>query len=163
MNPCPCGYYGQSKCECSPSEILKYRHKLSGPIMDRMDIQKYVYPVEFLSLQKYDASPDSSSLRKRVEDARTIQNKRFKNIAEVSCNAQMSNKHIEAFCEIDEDGQALLERAFKKLKFSARTYHKYLKVARTFADLSGSENIRKIDIASALQARDLEKDEHRLF
>lgn len=163
MNPCPCGYYGQNKCECSPNEILKYRHKLSGPIMDRMDIQKYVYPVEFLSLQKYGTSPDSPSLKKRVEEARTIQNNRFKNIKEVSCNAQMSNKHIEAFCQIDEDGKALLERAFRKLHFSARTYHKYLKVARTFADLAGSTNIRKIDIASALQARDLEKDEHKLF
>ncbi len=163
MNPCPCGYYGESKCQCTPYEIQKYRHKLSGPIMDRMDIQKYVFPVEFMSLSKYGDSPSSKELRKRVEHARIIQQERFKENKNISSNAQMTNQLIAKHCILEDDAKKLLELAFKKYNYSARTYHKYLKIARTFADLSASKNIRKVDIASTLQARDLEKDDNKLI
>jgi len=158
MNPCPCGYYGSDKCRCSDYEVIKYRQRLSGPIMDRMDIQKYVQPVNFINLSEYAFGKSSSEFRERVEFARGIQKKRFKNIENVNCNAQMGHILIKEFCQLDAEGQRLLQVAHDRFKYSARTYYKYLKVARTFADLDSAENIRKKDVASALMARDMEKE-----
>lgn len=158
MNPCPCGYYGNEKCKCSDYEVLKYRQKISGPIMDRMDIQKYVQPVDFMDLSNYALGRTSEELRERVEFAREIQNIRFEKIKGVNCNAQMNNALIKEFCHIEAEGQRLLQLAYERFKYSARTFHKYLKVARTFADMEGAMKIRKKDIASALMSRDLEKD-----
>lgn len=158
MNPCPCGYYGNDKCKCTDYEVLKYRQKISGPIMDRMDIQKYVRPVDFINLSSYSMGKTSKELRERVEFARGIQQKRFEGIDKVSCNSQMSNSLIKEYCYLEPEGQKLMELAYDKFKYSARSFHKYLKVARTFADLEGSEKIRKKDIAAALMSRDLEKD-----
>ncbi|MFA5528270.1 MAG: YifB family Mg chelatase-like AAA ATPase [Peptostreptococcales bacterium] len=158
MNPCPCGYYGNEKCKCSDYEVLKYRQKISGPIMDRMDIQKYVQQVDFMDLSNYALGKTSKELRERVKFSREIQNKRFEDIVGVNCNAQMNNALIKEFCHIEAEGQRLLQLAYERFKYSARTFHKYLKVARTFADMEGSAKIRKRDIASALMSRDLEKD-----
>lgn len=158
MNPCPCGYYGNEKCKCSDYEVIKYRQKISGPIMDRMDIQKYVRAVDFMDLSNYSLGKTSKELRERVEFARGIQKKRFENIEGVNCNAQMNNNLIKEYCEIEAEGQRLLQLAYDRFKYSARTFHKYLKVARTFADIEGANKIRKKDIAAALMARDLEKD-----
>lgn len=158
MNPCPCGYYGQDRCKCSDYEVIKYRQKISGPIMDRMDIQKYVRSIDFMDLSNHSPSKSSEELRQRVEFAREIQKKRFENIDGVNCNAQMNNSLIKEHCHIEADGQKLLELAYNRFKYSARTFHKYLKVARTFADLDGSDEIRKKDVAAALMSRDLEKD-----
>ena len=158
MNPCPCGYYGNEKCKCSDYEVLKYRQKISGPIMDRMDIQKYVRSIDFMELANESYGKSSKDLRERVEFARNIQKDRFQTIDGVNCNAQMNNSLIKEFCQIEPEGQKLMELAYGKFKYSARSFHKYLKVARTFADLDGSIKIRKKDIAAALMARDLEKD-----
>ena len=158
MNPCPCGYYGSDKCNCTDYEVLKYRQKISGPIMDRMDIQKYVRPVDFMNLSSYSMGKSSKELRERVELARRIQKKRFEGVKNVNCNAQMSNSLIKEYCHIEAEGQKLMELTYNKFKYSARTFHKYLKIARTFADMDDSEKLRKKDIAAAVMSRDLEKD-----
>ncbi|MDD2447948.1 MAG: YifB family Mg chelatase-like AAA ATPase [Tissierellia bacterium] len=158
MNPCPCGYYGNDKCQCTDYEVLKYRQKISGPIMDRMDIQKYVRPVNFMELTSEPMGKSSKDLRNRVEYARNIQKKRFEGIDKINCNAQMNNALIKEYCHIEAEGQKLMELAYNKFKYSARAFHKYLKVARTFADMESSEKIRKKDIAASLMSRDLEKD-----
>ncbi|TJX12850.1 ATP-binding protein [Tissierella creatinini] len=158
MNPCPCGYYGDERCKCTDYEVLKYRQKISGPIMDRMDIQKYVRAVNFMDLTKHSLGKSSKELRERVEFARNIQNKRFKGIPNINCNAQMNNALIKEYCQLEAEGQKLLEMAYDRFNYSARTFHKFLKVARTFADMEGADKIRKKDIAGALMSRDLEKD-----
>lgn len=162
MNPCPCGYYGtyhkSQKCHCSDYEVLKYRQKISGPILDRMDIQKYVQSVNFMELANGNYGKSSSELRERVEFARNIQKERYKNINKVNCNAQMNNALIKEYCQLEAEGQNLLELAYNKFGYSVRTFHKYLKVSRTLADLEGSNKIRKKDIATALLSRDLEKE-----
>ena len=158
MNPCPCGYYGNIKCRCTDYEVIKYRQRLSGPILDRMDIQKYVQPVNFISLSSSFSGKSSKELRERVEFARNIQKKRFAKIKGINCNAQMGHSLIKECCQLEEEGYRLLQLAHDRFKYSARTYHKYLKVARTFADMEDSSKTRKKDVASALMARDLEKE-----
>lgn len=159
MNPCPCGYYGNDRCRCSDYEVLKYRQKISGPILDRMDIQKYVRPVQFIDLSNELSGASSKELRERVDAARKIQQKRFKEIEKINSNAQMNNNQVKEFCVLEKEGKNLLKRAYDRYSYSARAYHKYLKIARTFADLGGSEKIRKKDIALALMSRDLERDQ----
>ncbi|MCC5909730.1 MAG: YifB family Mg chelatase-like AAA ATPase [Clostridiaceae bacterium] len=159
MNPCPCGYYGQDKCRCSDYEVLKYRQKISGPILDRMDIQKYVQPVDFLALSQNSFGRTSKELRERVEMARNVQRKRYEEMEGINCNAQMTADLIKEYCELEEDGRRLLRMAYDRFQYSARAFHKFLKVARTFADLEASEKIRKKDIAAALMARDLDKEQ----
>ncbi len=158
MNPCPCGYYGNDRCRCSDYEVLKYRQKISGPILDRMDIQKYVRPVDFMDLTNELSGASSEDLRERVDGARVIQQKRFKDFEKINSNAQMNNNQVKDFCVLEEEGKKLLKRAYERYSYSARAYHKYLKIARTFADLDGSEKIRRKDVALALMSRDLERD-----
>lgn len=158
MNPCPCGYYGNKKCKCTDYEVLKYRQKISGPISDRIDIQKYVQPVDFMNLSKYTNKVSSAELRERVEIARKFQNKRFEKYEKINCNAQMSHSLIKEYCILDEESRKIMQLAYDKFKYSARSFHKYLKVARTFADMEESDKIRKKDILSALMARDMDKD-----
>lgn len=153
MNPCPCGYYGTDKCRCTDYEVLKYRQKISGPISDRIDIQKYVHQVDFINLSNFSSKISSSELRDRVEAARSIQNKRFEKHEMINCNAQMGQSLIKEYCILDNESRQVLQLAFDKFKYSARTFHKYLKVARTFADMEESEKIRKKDILSSLMAR----------
>ncbi|WP_454055579.1 YifB family Mg chelatase-like AAA ATPase [Clostridium sp. Marseille-Q7071] len=162
MNPCPCGYFGHDRCKCSDYEVLKYRQKISGPILDRIDIQKYMNPVDFIDLSEFKPSLSSSSLRERVEFARNIQRERFKNISNVNCNNQMKDSHVREFCMLDNEGKELMKKAYDIFKFSARSFNKFLKVARTFADLDGSKNIEKSHVVKALMSRDLEKEEGRM-
>ena len=163
MNPCPCGHHGTNKCRCSDYEVLKYRQKVSGPILDRIDIQKYVQPVDFIELTDDKKSLSSKELRERVENAREIQRLRYKNITGVNCNAQMTSDLVKEFCELEDDSKNLLKIAYEKFGSSARTFDKFLKVARTFADLEGSVKIRKKDIASVLLSRDLDKEKNRMY
>lgn len=162
MNPCPCGYHGTSKCKCTDYEILKYRQKVSGPILDRIDIQKYVHPVDFINLTGNNKGHTSAELRERVERAREIQRIRYKDLKGINCNAQMTSNLIKKYCQLNQESKALLKIAYDKYGYSARTYDKFLKVARTFADLDASPNIRKEDIMSVLLSRDLDKERTRM-
>jgi magnesium chelatase family protein len=163
MNPCPCGYYGQDRCRCTDYEILKYRQKVSGPIMDRIDIQKYVHPINFLDDYDKKDNVSSETLRNKVESVRCIQNERYKNDEKVNCNAQMNDKLINKYCELNDECKIIIKKSYEKYKFSARSYNKYLKVARTFADFEGHENIEKEDLLNSLSARDLEKEENNML
>ena len=163
MNPCPCGNYGHVQCKCTDYEVLKYRQKISGPILDRIDLQKYVHSVNYLELASQAKGKSSAELRERVQLARKIQQKRFAGIPAVNCNAQMTEALVKEFCQLDEGGNKLLQLAYEKFRYSARTFHKFLKLARTFADLDGSPEIRKQDVSGALLSRDLDKDQSRLL
>lgn len=163
MNPCPCGYYGDSRCKCTDYEVLKYRQKISGPILDRIDIQKYTQQVDFMELTNYSKGISSKELRERVEMARQIQIKRYSNTERVNCNAEMTPAMINEFCGLDELSKKLIQLAYDRFKFSARSFHKYLKVARTFADMDESKDIRREDIAKALMCRDLDKEQSNMI
>ena len=159
MNPCPCGYYGQSKCRCSDYEVFKYQQTISGPILDRMDVQKYVQPVNIFSLTSGYQGRSSQELRERVELARSIQKRRYADVKGVTCNAQMTSALMDEYCQLDEGGMRLLQKAYEKFQYNARSFYKFKKLARTYADLDGSEIIRLKDVAAALSARDLDKDQ----
>jgi magnesium chelatase family protein len=158
MNPCPCGNFGNHKCRCSDYEVVKYRQKISGPILDRMDIQRYVQPVKFRDLSEGKPGTSSKDLRVRVEFARKIQQERYKHISGINCNAQMGHALVKEFCQPEPEGERLLQMAYDKYQYSARAFQKYLKIARTFADMEGAEKIRKKDIAAALMAREMERE-----
>lgn len=163
MNPCPCGYYGDEKCHCTDYEVLKYRSKISGPVLDRIDIQKYVNSVKFKDLSTYKKGRSSRELKDIVENARKIQNERFKNCDKINSNSQMPTALIKEFCVLDNESVKLLENTYDKFNFSARSYYKFLRVARTFADLEGEINIRKHHIVKALLCRDLEKEQSKMM
>ena len=156
MNPCPCGYYPSSKCRCTDYEIIKYRGKISGPIMDRIDIQKQVHPVGFFEMDNQQASCSSEELRRKVESARKIQQERYKKEEGINCNAQMTTAMIQKYCELDSLSINLLKETSEKYGYSARVIHKLLRLARTSADLNESEKIRLEDIKRVLECRDLD-------
>jgi magnesium chelatase family protein len=162
MNPCPCGYYPSSKCRCTDYEIIKYRGKISGPIMDRIDIQKEVHPVDFFGSSEQNITT-SAELRKKVESARRIQQARYSNYEGINCNAQMTTALIQKYCSLDEESLALLKNFSEKYGYSARVIHKLLRLARTSADLNGSENIRYEDIERILECRDLDKSNSKMM
>lgn len=156
MNPCPCGFFGQEKCRCTDYEIVKYRQKLSGPILDRMDIQKYVAPVNFFSKNK--PTLNSNELRKIISSARKIQEERFENIPSVNCNAQLTPALMKEYCQLDSESTALLRKAYDRFQYSGRTLHKFIKVARTIADLESEAKILPHHMKKSILSRDLEKD-----
>lgn len=158
MNPCPCGYYGsnEKECTCSSNEINKYMHKISGPLLDRIDIQVEVHSVEYNKIVRKEKEESSQKIKSRVNKARKVQEERYKQY-NIYSNSELSPKLIEKYCAIDEESKAILEKAFKKLNLSSRAYNRILKVARTIADLAGRENIEKADIAEAIQYRSLDK------
>jgi len=160
MNPCPCGYYNHpdQECSCSPGFVQKYLNKISGPLMDRIDIHIEVVPVPFNDLIQRKSAEKSDAIRERVISARTLQEQRFENLDRVYCNAQMSSKVLRKVCHIDEDGNALLKQAIEKLNLSARAYTRILKVARTIADLEHSENIQTQHLAEAINYRSLDRE-----
>ncbi len=160
MNPCPCGYYNHpdQECSCSPGFVQKYLNKISGPLMDRIDIHIEVVPVPFNDLINKKPAETSDAIRERVISARTLQEQRFENLDRVYCNAQMSSKVLRKVCHIDEDGNALLKQAIEKLNLSARAYTRILKVARTIADLEQSENIQTQHLAEAIHYRSLDRE-----
>lgn len=160
MNPCPCGYYNhpEKECVCSPGVVQKYLNKISGPLLDRIDLHVEVVPVSFNELSAERASEKSAQIRERVIKARQIQQKRFENNKGVYCNAQISSKQLRTVCKIDEAGNQLIKTAMEKLGLSARAYDRILKVARTIADLDTSENIKTNHLAEAIQYRSLDRE-----
>jgi magnesium chelatase family protein len=160
MNPCPCGYYNhpEKDCVCSPGVVQKYLNKISGPLLDRLDLHVEVTPVSFNELIKKEPGESSTVIRERVIIARNIQNQRFEKNKGVHCNAQISSKTLKEICEIDQAGIDLLKKAMNRLGLSARAYDRILKVARTIADLEGSENIQTTHLAEAIQYRSLDRE-----
>ena len=155
MNPCPCGYNGDpvKECTCSSTMIARYQKRLSGPLLDRIDIHVEVPRVEYEKLSDKRLGEPSSAIRARVEAARKRQRERFKDVEGVSCNAEMRPAEIREFCELDAAGQSLIKAAMRQLHLSARAYHRILKLARTIADLAGSETIEAAHLAEAVQYR----------
>jgi len=156
-NPCPCGFFGTNKvCKCTPGQILRYKKKLSGPVMDRIDLFASVHPVELDKLKKFSSKKvkreSSKEIRDRVEKSRGLQKERFESLGLV-CNSEMSNKEIRRFCGVGHSGDLLLKQATELYELSARSYFKVLKISRTIADLVLSENIKENHIAEALQYR----------
>jgi magnesium chelatase family protein len=160
MNPCPCGYYNHPtiECTCAPGMVQRYLNKISGPLLDRIDIHIEVIPVPFSELSNMKEGEKSEKIRERVVAARKIQEKRFKESPGIYANAQMSSKQIRKICKIDDDGHTLLKNAMEKLSLSARAYDRILRVARTIADLDNSENILPEHLAEAIQYRSLDRD-----
>lgn len=158
MNPCPCGYYGSNKkeCICSEQSINKYIGKISGPMLDRIDIHIEVNSIEYDKLNSGLTGESSETIRKRVNQARKLQLERYKDEG-IFSNSELNNRLIEKYCKVDEEGRRLLKIAFENLNLSARAYNKVLKIARTIADLDGVENIKSSHIAEAIQYRALDR------
>jgi len=160
MNPCPCGFYNHpdKECICGPGLVQKYLSRISGPLLDRIDLHVEVTPVNFSELSSERSSEKSEEIRERVIQARALQHERFKNKKEVYCNAQMSPQTVRNLCKIDAAGQTLLKQAMEKLGLSARAYDRILKVARTIADLAHSEEIALEHLAEAIHYRSLDRE-----
>ncbi|MBK8145488.1 MAG: YifB family Mg chelatase-like AAA ATPase [Bacteroidetes bacterium] len=162
MNPCPCGYFNhpEKECSCPPGTVQKYLNKISGPLLDRIDLHVEVTPVPFseLSAAKTTSSENSEDIRARVIQARQIQEVRYKNHEGVYANAQISSKQLQEICIINQAGQNLLKTAMERLNLSARAYDRILKVSRTIADLAGSAEIRTEHLAEAIQYRSLDRE-----
>ena len=158
MNPCPCGYYGSKdkECNCTPQMISKYMGKVSGPLLDRIDIQVEVTPVKYNKLDGEEVAESSKEIKKRVDMARKIQQQRYAK-EKIYSNSQLTPKLIEKYCKLDEESRNILKLSFEKLGLSARAHGRILKVARTIADLANEENIKKEHIAEAIQYRNLDK------
>jgi magnesium chelatase family protein len=159
MNPCPCGYYNhpEKDCVCPPGLVQKYLNKISGPLMDRIDLHVEVTPVPFKDLSSEHQEEKSEKVRERVIAAREIQYARFKE-SEIHSNALMSTKQLRQVCRISEASKSLLDRAMEKLNLSARAYDRILKVSRTIADLEASEEIQTQHVAEAIQYRSLDRE-----
>ncbi len=158
MNPCPCGYYGSKirECRCTQTQIHRYLNKLSGPLMDRIDLHVEVDSVSYEDLNSQKNSENSASIRERVNKAREIQNQRFKGL-KVHNNASMSTALCKRFCTLSADCEKILEQAFQKLNLTARAHNRILKVARTIADLDGSNEIKKEHLLEAINYRSLDR------
>ena len=160
MNPCPCGYYNHPtmKCQCVEGDVKKYINRISGPLFDRIDIHIEVVPVDFKKLSDSRQSEQSEMIRKRVIEARKMQEKRFEGMNGIFCNSQLPSKMLRDVCRVGESGNLLLKTAMEKLGLSARAYDRILKVARTIADLDQSGDIRLEHLAEAIQYRSLDRD-----
>lgn len=159
MNPCPCGYATdeKKKCTCTPMEISKYMKKISGPILDRIDLHIDVNSVEYEKLSDKNLKSESSaSIRERVNKAKKIQAERYKNL-NIFSNSDLTPSMIKEFCKLDNESEKILQTAFEKFGFTARTYTRILKVARTIADLADSKEIKMEHIAEAIQYRSLDR------
>ncbi len=160
MNPCPCGYYNHPDidCVCGPGIVQKYLNKISGPLLDRIDIHVEVVPVPFRELTESRATEKSESIRERVVRARKIQEDRYTENKGIHCNAQMTSKQLRNICKVDDTGHNLLKNAMEKLSLSARAYDRILKVSRTIADLDGSPDIKTEHLAEAIHYRSLDRE-----
>lgn len=158
MNPCPCGFYGskEKECTCSPQAIQKYMGKISGPLLDRIDIQVEVTPVKYEKLQGTEKIETSAKIKERVNKARVIQQNRYKEL-EIHSNSQLTPNLIKKYCKLGEKEKKILKKAFETLGLSARAHDRILKVARTIADLDEKENIETSHITEAIQYRNLDK------
>jgi len=159
MNPCPCGYHNhpEKECVCNPGTIQRYLNRISGPLLDRIDMQIEIVPVPFEKMAATGEAEKSETIRQRVIRGREIQRERFKNSSGLYCNAQMSNKMLHRYAQPDETGLRLLKVAMEQLSLSARAYSRILKVARTIADLAGSESVRSGHLAEAISYRSLDR------
>lgn len=157
VQPCPCGYYGDSlnPCTCAPAVVTKYQKRISGPLLDRIDIHIEVPRVDYEKLSGNKTSETSESIRARVQAARELQQVRFSSngSSDIICNADMRIGEIRKFCQLQDEGQSLMRSAMSQLQLSARAYHRILKLARTIADLAGSTEIQSVHLAEALQYR----------
>jgi magnesium chelatase family protein len=161
MNPCPCGYWGDSRCMCTPGEIQRYASRVSGPLLDRIDIHIEVPRVGFGELSSVAPGEVSSVVRERVQRARMLQQRRFASVPGVFTNARMEPRELRRFASPDEEGRRLLRAAMEKLGLSARAHDRILRVARTIADLDGSEAVRAPHLAEAIQYRSLDRPRWR--
>ena len=159
MNPCPCGYYGDPthNCVCTPGQIQRYMNKISGPLLDRIDIHCEIQAVPFAQLSQMQPGEPSAAIRERVIRARNIQEDRFKPYKGIHCNAMMTERMLHEFAEPDAASLDMLRMAMERLKLSARAYSRILKVARTIADLDGSEKVQSQHIAEAIGYRNLDR------
>jgi len=160
MNPCPCGYYNhpERECTCPPGAVQKYLNKISGPLLDRIDLHVEVTPVPFSELSAISSSEKSDHIRQRVMAAREIQSIRYEGCAGIYCNAQMDTKLMTTNCALDTASANLLKAAMQRLNLSARAYDRILRVSRTIADLAGTEKIRAEHVAEAIQYRSLDRE-----
>lgn len=159
MNPCPCGYYNHptKACVCTPGQITRYLNKISGPLLDRIDLQIEIAPLSFEELSKAAPGETSAQIRERVMRARQLQVERYKEHPGIHCNAQMTEKMLAQYCVLDEPTKEVLRQAMVRLNLSARAYSRILKVARTIADLDGKANIELSHIAEAVGYRNLDR------
>ena len=160
MNPCPCGYYNhpEKECVCPPGAVKRYLNKISGPLLDRIDIHMEIVPVPFEDLSNKPLGETSETIRNRVIEARKIQENRYKNEEGIYCNAQMSSRLLRKYAALNETSKNLIENAMKRLNLSARAYDRILKLARTIADLDHSENIESQHISEAITYRNLDRE-----
>jgi magnesium chelatase family protein len=160
MNPCPCGYFNhpEKECVCAPGVVQKYLNKISGPLLDRIDLHVEVTPVSFNELSSERKTEHSQAVRERVIKAREVQAERFKENVGIHCNAQMEAQKVQEICVISDQGKMLLSKAMQRLNLSARAYDRILKVARTIADLGQREEIKTEHIAEAIQYRTLDRE-----
>lgn len=161
MNPCPCGYYNHptKACVCSPGQVQKYLNRISGPLLDRIDLQIEVTPLPFEKMADNRPGESSAIIRERVIRARQIQETRYSDIPGIYCNAQMNSKLLARYARPDEKGLAILKNAMNRLNLSARAYDRILKVSRTIADLEGSESIQPAHLAEAIGYRNLDRED----
>lgn len=159
MNPCPCGYltHPDKECTCNPGSIIRYQNRISGPLMDRIDIQIEVQPVKFSHLSSKASTEASSVIRERVDMARKVQKDRFSDSG-IYTNAMMSSSQVEQYCHIDEPSKDMLQRAMERMGLSARAYHKILKLSRTIADMAGCQDIEQSHVMEAIQYRAFDKN-----
>ncbi len=160
MNPCPCGFYNHPtiECTCQPGAVQRYLNKISGPLMDRIDLHVEVIPVNYNELSDKKKGESSKTIRERVIRARNIQEERFRDIPNIHCNAQMTTKMVNQYCKLNEECMETLKMAMKKLGLSARAYDRILKVSRTIADLDNSKNIEIKHLAEAINFRSLDRE-----
>jgi magnesium chelatase family protein len=169
MNPCKCGYFGDPKreCRCSPADVQRYRDKISGPLLDRIDIHVEVPAVQYKDISSTIPGESSEAIRTRVQSAREVQRRRFAAkgtgaaaaiASKTRCNSRMTNQEIKRHCQLDEAAEGMMRMAMTELNFSARAYDRILKVARTIADLANSESIQADHVGEAIQYRTLDRN-----
>lgn len=157
MNPCPCGHYpDMNRCHCTPPQVMQYLGKISQPLLDRLDLCADVSPVDFDGLSSGKIGENTETIRQRVICAQNIQRERYK-IEGIQFNGELKGNQIEKYCQMEDDAMQLLKMAFRQMPFSARAYHRILKVARTIADMDASEIIRRNHVAEALSYRAFDK------
>ncbi|NVK26801.1 MAG: YifB family Mg chelatase-like AAA ATPase [Flavobacteriia bacterium] len=161
MNPCPCGYHNHPsrECTCPPGAVDRYLNKISGPLLDRIDLHVEVTPVKFKEISNDSPAEKSASVRERVLNARLIQSERFIHQHKIHCNAEMGSKLLRSVCQLDDQSRTMLETAMKRMNLSARAYDRILKVARTIADLGKSEKVEASHLAEAIQYRSLDRSD----
>jgi magnesium chelatase family protein len=159
MNPCPCGYFGDMKreCRCSPVQVQRYRQRISGPLLDRIDLHIEVPAVEYRDVASERAEEDSAAIRERISGARARQQQRFQKDAKTSCNARMTTKHLKQHCKLNSDSNELIRVAMNELNLSARAYDRILKVSRTIADLDSAQDITPEHVSEAIQYRTFDR------